>query len=608
MEGRMKLGLVFMCTVSAPDEVADFTAKAIRIAAETAYEVFVITTARTHQRVLETVKELVESGEQVFRVAGTEYILGNLKAALSLAHADWLGFVGEYDGITRDYVRVFEMEMSFQEHERAFGVLPQTHVAFNGEIFFAPDRAVGPPIIRRENAHRYLSLLVVDDGHDPLVKICQMAEQDGYRNFTLTTAPTYVMHLWRDCGKPWRGVYDELCRSVGTAAVDRPSFVAAFPSAVEEFKRERHEGAPWVLLLQERPCSRSAKMAMAYDNMGYNVAFGTRLSRIPLNWVNVLNRHLSALFTIPHRKALSKLVKGLEPGLVHFNNYPDTLMKWLKDELSEQPESERPGVVYDCHDVPALTFTVDSVETARAVLELEGELFEFSDAVLTVSEGQRDYIRRNYPGVDCRLVPTYMPEAALEWVKPPRGPRLENSMLYLGDINLSSYRDITGLLSAVTRLGYDVYLHSVNADTIGQILAGLRDVRVFAASPSYMERVWEVLPRYELGLLYFNPAKLPYSAAVALDLPERDTIIDHAVPNKFHEYLWAGIVPVVDRAFTSIVLEYGELCAFFDGPPGLPEVLSDCERLRKLRDNVQREARGMVLENALKEGLRDLLP
>jgi len=67
-------------------------------------------------------------------------------------------------------------------------------------------------------------------------------------------------------------------------------------------------------------------------------------------------------------------------------------------------------------------------------------------------------------------------------------------------------------------------------------------------------------------------------------------------------------VPVVDRAFTSIVLEYGELCAFFDGPSGLPGVLSDCERLGKLKDNVQREARGMVLENALKEGLRDLLP
>ncbi len=264
------------------------------------------------------------------------------------------------------------------------------------------------------------------------------------------------------------------------------------------------------------------------------------------------------------------------PDVVHANDLDTLPAGWL---LARRAGAR---LVYDAHELYS-EFEEPAPRLARALtLRLERMLARRADAVATVSDGMARELRtrlglRREPLV----VPNAPARAEITAREPSSGPL---RVVYQG--GLGPGRSLDDLLqAAVDGVELTIRIRMARPDDLRKAIAarGLGD-RVRVAEPVEPADVLEALAGFDVGLIFDRPTT-------------RNSAL--STPNKFFEYLMAGLAVVTPRLETLGPLVESERIGvvYEPGSPGpLREALELLARDRDGLGQMQARARALALE------------
>ena len=342
-----------------------------------------------------------------------------------------------------------------------------------------------------------------------------------------------------------------------------------------------------VLFLQQQPCVRALKMAVALRTArpDADIVFayqGRTLSGYYGSGDEAFARWCD--LGADARETLPVVLDEVRPDVVHSHNLPDTLTVLALDLLGG-----RVPVVHDVHDLQSLRRTPyeNGFDEPRDPLDLERRAIEGAAAVVTVSEELAAEIRGRYRAVGRMVV---VPNYALRRDLPRRlgstaAPRtdLPPRLVYQGTLSTNGgHYDLRDIFRALVTQG-------VSLDVFpSRDVPEYRELAAQAPGLSYHESLaprplLARLPSYDFGWAGFNER---------LNKPHIDT----ALPNKLFEYLACGL-PVLTlghRALTRFLRERG-LGIALDSPLDL---VAELERhdVPKLRRRVAAARSEMTVE------------
>jgi glycosyltransferase involved in cell wall biosynthesis len=251
-------------------------------------------------------------------------------------------------------------------------------------------------------------------------------------------------------------------------------------------------------------------------------------------------------------------------------------------------------LVYDAHELYS-EFEAPAPQLARRlILLLEGALARRADAVVTVSDGVAKELRAR---LRLRRDPLVVPNAPNRSDVPPAGTT-EGPLRVVYQGGLGPGRQLDDLLAAAEAAGTELTLRirMADPDRLRDELAsrGLGE-RVHVAEPVPPADVLAALGPFDVGLIFDRPGT-------------RNS--DLSAPNKFFEYLMAGLAVVAPYLETlgPLIVESG-IGRTYDPqrPEELPRVL---EALAQNRDGVaemKHRARALALERLNAEAAADTL-
>ena len=448
-------------------------------------------------------------------------------------NAKWIAICYDDDTVDPNIKHVVRMAEKISEGMGGGGKTDNVFAIFTPMKFeIRPDiivdihpRYTSPGVYNVDLMRRFMKPM--ETIHDTLVSYIDDMKSNGYTELKISI-PMYISRTF--------GVYDVLRHYPTVMTAERLQSIFPspdpFPDVGIGFSNDRKR----ILMLQEFLCVRGLKTAVFFRSLGYDVVYGLRTTEIMWNLFDIFNSTVSSAHVVPTPTTLEKLIDKVKPIAVHFHNYPDVLFHWIPDDL-------RIPIVYDCHDVPSVAFTVSSTDEAEKLLENERKAFEKADHVITVSKSQSDYIRSNYPDTDVRYFPTAIPSAILDRLEfEPH--RFDRSVVYSGEIAKGTYRDISDYIKRLSDEGYTVFVHGVAPSKIGDVI---ENTSAYFAGTRDLKTNIESLSRYDLGLLVFNEKYFGRSAANVLGISSEHSG-HHTLPNKAFEYIAAGI-PIIVSPF-----------------------------------------------------------
>jgi glycosyltransferase involved in cell wall biosynthesis len=304
-------------------------------------------------------------------------------------------------------------------------------------------------------------------------------------------------------------------------------------------------------------------------------------------------RELRALFRIARMLARSfglwRAARSVErPDVVHAHDL-DTLPAGYF--LARRSHAR---LVYDAHELYSEFEAPAPPLARRLILLLEGALARRADAVVTVSEGVARELRTR---LRLRSEPLAVVNA------PPRSERVASEssheplrVVYQG--GLGPGRRLDDLLDAARTNGTELTIRIRMADPEALRRAvdrrGLAD-RVHVVDPVPPERALESLTEFDVGLIFDRP---------------RTRNSDLSAPNKFFEYLMAGLAVVVPELETLGPLVRAEgVGRTYDPrtPEALPRLLEELARDREAVAEMKRKARALALDRLNAETAADAL-
>jgi glycosyltransferase involved in cell wall biosynthesis len=254
----------------------------------------------------------------------------------------------------------------------------------------------------------------------------------------------------------------------------------------------------------------------------------------------------------------------------------------------------RARLVYDAHELYT-EFEAPAPRLARRlVLALEGRLARRADAVVTVSDGVADELRARLRLRDRPLVVLNAPHRAELAAPGPRNGPVR--AIYQG--GLGPGRGLDDLLAAAGARDVSLSLRIRMADpnALRRLLdeRGLGE-RVRVLDPVPPTAVLDALREFDVGLIFDRPQS-------------RNS--DLSVPNKFFEYLMAGLAVVAPRLETIGPLVDGEGVGLTYDPRERDGLAAALERLAADRGalaEMQRRARELALSRLNAEAAKDAL-
>lgn len=253
----------------------------------------------------------------------------------------------------------------------------------------------------------------------------------------------------------------------------------------------------------------------------------------------------------------------------------------------------RARLVYDAHELYSEFDRPAPRLARRLILAIEGGLARRADAVVTVSE---DLARELRARLGLRSEPLAVPNAPArsEHVAGARNGPLR--VVYQG--GLGPGRTLEDLLAAAGADGTELTIRIRMADPEAlrrEIDRRALTGRVRVAEPVPPARALESLAEFDVGLIFDRP---------------RTRNSELSAPNKFYEYLMAGLAVVAPELETlgPIVRNEG-VGRTYDArsPEELPRALAELARDRPAVEEMKRRARGLALERLNAEVAADTL-
>lgn len=219
--------------------------------------------------------------------------------------------------------------------------------------------------------------------------------------------------------------------------------------------------------------------------------------------------------------------------VIHCHNEPNYITAVAIDACPQRP------VVYDCHDLSSARTTLSSAEA-----DIEQYCFTNSAAVIHVSEGLKQFAFKKFgPSLSIVLPSFPLAEEAKIDVKPKL---LGNHVVYQGGIvnttvTQFSYRFYIPMFEHLVK--HDLHVHVFPPRNVAEeVLAPYQKLdKIYAkfhlhTSLPYTELI-KTMSQFQWGFSGFNFDHIQKTTAV--------NFLDNALPNKFFDYLLAGVCPVV---------------------------------------------------------------
>ena len=330
-----------------------------------------------------------------------------------------------------------------------------------------------------------------------------------------------------------------------------------------------------ILFVSHYCCVRTVKEGLALLSLGHDVIFVQQmvgnLAFLPI---------LPSLRFYEELEQLGRIIKAAKVDLVHVHNGPDDLVLIAK-ENTDAP------VIYDAHDL----VSVFKPENAEAAL-IEAKAIEVCDGMVVPSRGYLNYVQNHYLfDKPIEVICSWCNEWMLELVK--NRPKLSriNGIAFEGGVanfdkngrivnEWETFRDYRKIVSDLNDLGIPMhiftpdpknapYYHRAGAEVVSGLL--------------FRDMLWK-LTRYDWGFC---------------GTPHPHQQWDWAMPNKFFEYICAGL-PV-------IVMNAAE-CADFVREMNVGIVVKDAHEIRErydehedLKKNVLELRETLLIENHIGE-------
>jgi len=298
-----------------------------------------------------------------------------------------------------------------------------------------------------------------------------------------------------------------------------------------------------ILFLEPQPCIRALKYARGLKRASQNkirIVFGYLF--YTLNEIygqgNEVFDELVKLNSENHQEDIEKLVKRIEPTVIHSHNAPDFLTISAIDAV----KGEVP-VIHDCHEALTMRetgyYVDDDEETIRVQYPMQEKVAnERSDGRIYVTEGVRDYIQHRYnvdPSKDMVFY-SYVSESVIP--SKLRRKISENDgeihVVYIGTVTSrvkDSHYDLQEIFKSIASYGIHVHVYvSVwgMKDKAYQLLAKENDHIHFHGHRDQKSLLDEIT-QYDFGWAGFNAN------------PKNKKHLDVTLPNKVFEYIACGL-------------------------------------------------------------------
>jgi glycosyltransferase involved in cell wall biosynthesis len=298
-----------------------------------------------------------------------------------------------------------------------------------------------------------------------------------------------------------------------------------------------------VLFLQQQPCVRALKYAVALRGTGITLGFAYQ-GKTLTEWYGAGDELFERWWNLGSEPArrLKTAVEEFRPDLIHSHNLPDSLTA-----IALELYGGRVPIVHDVHDLQSLRRTPyeNGFPEPSEPLELERLAVEQSSALVAVSEELVEEIRARYgPTGPTLTFSNYALRRDLPAVLPPperrngRVPRL----VYQGTLSTNGgHYDLREIFQGIVAEGVtlDVY-----PSRLVPAYSELSGVRMHETLPP--PQLLAALPAYDFGWAGFN-AEL------------NGAHLDTCLPNKAYEYVGCGL-PVLTlghRALSRLVGDGG---------------------------------------------------
>ncbi|CCO23624.1 glycosyltransferase [Maridesulfovibrio hydrothermalis] len=286
-----------------------------------------------------------------------------------------------------------------------------------------------------------------------------------------------------------------------------------------------------ILMVHFDPCIRVLKEILALKTRGVSIdVLCTNLNSNPS-----IRDHVDNVYYYSNLCDLRLFLdnKHTNWDIIHCHNAPNSFIAAAIDVCKHRP------VIYDCHDMTSMRSNITKVEE-----ELEEYCFKRSAAVIHVSEGIKKYASLKY-GHNLSIVLPSFPSPNQVTLK--RKAKLDgNHIVYLGGIVNSpdskySYRYYLPMFKTICDAG--IHLHVFPAQKapwkfLSEYITTLDHSSYFHRhTPLPYEELIEEISQFQWGFSGFNLDSITSKQSI--------DFLHNALPNKFFDYLLAGVCPVV---------------------------------------------------------------
>ena len=312
-----------------------------------------------------------------------------------------------------------------------------------------------------------------------------------------------------------------------------------------------------ILFVQEAPCIRNYKMALALRSRGHRVSLAYSKARLSQMYTGLSDEAYDECIQVANFRQLWDMSKNYD--LLHCHNEPDVMT--VAALAGEAP------VVHDTHDLISLRAGGDQslgffegVANRGAGGRVYTTAFQYEEAKKLYGVNGRSLVFSNYASQ------ADLPKRALPKLSAADG---QTHLVYEGGISQTAHRDFSELFFFLAQNGLHIHIYPVRYDPN---LAGVfgQSPNIHYHQPASPKDIMEKMTQYDVGIIPFNLEK------------GNRRFLDSTQANKLYEYLAAGL-PVV----TSNLATYREF--FAQNPAGFTfengeEILA---KLPGLRQSVQ---------------------